>query len=173
MIFGGINNYNPEMHSQLRATGVVEDIDIYSNVALIERVQPEVETIYILSDHSVTGEAVRLQVEQFLTLNTEYQTMVEQLVPENYQQLIEFTSLLDKSSAVLFWVYYRDKNGRVAKKMNGSSSIKQSKSPIYMVHDLGLGSWSGWWINFEWQNTRPASRPAIIESAEFHLENST
>ncbi|NUW66066.1 EAL domain-containing protein [Vibrio coralliilyticus] len=139
VIFGGINNYNPEMHSQLRATGVVEDIDIYSNVALIERVQPEVETIYILSDHSVTGEAVRRKVEQFLTLNTEYQTMVEQLVPETYQQLIEFTSSLDKSSAVLFWVYYRDKNGRVATEDEWELLNQESKSPIYMVHDLGLG----------------------------------
>ncbi|PAU36304.1 GGDEF domain-containing protein [Vibrio coralliilyticus] len=139
VIFGGINNYNPQMHSQLRATGVVEDIDIYSNVALIERVQPEVETIYILSDHSVTGEAVRRQVEQFLTLNTEYQTMVEQLVPETYQQLIEFTSSLDKSSAVLFWVYYRDKNGRVATEDEWELLNQESKSPIYMVHDLGLG----------------------------------
>ncbi|AIU68285.1 EAL domain-containing protein [Vibrio coralliilyticus] len=139
VIFGGINNYNPQMHSQLRATGVVEDIDIYSNVALIERVQPEVETIYILSDHSVTGEAVRRQVGQFLTLNTEYQTMVEQLVPETYQQLIEFTSSLDKSSAVLFWVYYRDKNGRVATEDEWEQLNQESKSPIYMVHDLGLG----------------------------------
>lgn len=139
VIFGGINNYNPQMHSQLRATGVIEDIDIYSNVTLIERIQPEVEKIYIVSDYSVTGEAVRRQVEQFLTLNTEYQTMVEQLVPETYQQLIEFTSSLDKSSAVLFWVYYRDKNGRVATEDEWEQLNQESKSPIYMVHDLGLG----------------------------------
>ncbi len=42
VIFGGINHYSPSMHSQLRATGVIEDIDIYSNIALIERIQPEV-----------------------------------------------------------------------------------------------------------------------------------
>lgn len=140
VIFGGINNYSPQMHSQLRATGVIEDIDIYSNVNLIERIQPKVEKIYVVSDYSVTGEAVRLQVERFLALNNQYQHMVEQLVPESYEQLIDFSSNLDATSSVLFWVYYRDKQGRIATDKNWKRFNQVSKSPIYMVHDLGLGN---------------------------------
>ncbi|MBN3575515.1 ABC transporter substrate binding protein [Vibrio neptunius] len=140
VIFGGINNYSPQMHSQLRATGVIEDIDIYNNVNLIERIQPKVEKIYVVSDYSVTGEAVRLQVERFLAINSQYQHMVEQLVPESYEQLIDFSSNLDATSSVLFWVYYRDKQGRIATDKNWKRFNQVSKSPIYMVHDLGLGN---------------------------------
>nr|WP_275658461.1 EAL domain-containing protein [Vibrio sp. Isolate25] len=140
VVFGGINHYGPQMHSQLRATGVIEDIDIYSNVALIERIQPQVEKIYVVSDYSVTGQAVRRQVEHFLTLNSEYQPMVELLVPESYQQLIDFSASLDSKSSILFWVYYRDKQGRIATKQEWKKLSRESNAPIYMVHDLGLGN---------------------------------
>nr|WP_252724241.1 EAL domain-containing protein [Vibrio hepatarius] len=139
VIFGGINHYTPSMHSRLRATGVIEDIDIYSNIALIERIQPEVKKIYVVSDFSVSGELIRLQVEQFLTINPEYRNVVEQITPENYQQLIDFSKTLDKSSSILFCMYYRDKHGWITEEKEWQALNRNSAAPIYLVHDLGLG----------------------------------
>ncbi|GLT19064.1 GGDEF domain-containing protein [Vibrio zhanjiangensis] len=139
VIFGGINHYSPSMHSQLNATGVIEDIDIYSNITLIERIQPEVKKIFVVSDFSVSGELVRLQVEEFLTINPEYRSVVEQIVPESYQQLIEFSQSLDKSNSILLCMYHRDKNGWIAEGDEWQTFNQTSGAPIYLVHDLGLG----------------------------------
>ncbi len=140
VIFGGINNYSSSLHSNLNATGVIEDIDLYSNISLIERIQPKVDNIYIVSDYSVTGVAVREQIAQFLTRYPEYTQKVRQIVPESYQQLLVQLKNIKPTSSVLFWVYYRDKDGVVFSQKDHWKEINQvANAPIYMVHDLGLG----------------------------------
>jgi len=139
IIFGGINNYSPEMHLGLRATGITEDIDILSNISLIERIQPNVENIYVISDHSITGEAVRAQVSGFLNQYPDYKNIVQQVVPETYPQLLEFVSELDTTSSVLFWVYYRDERGWISGLEDWKALNETSGAPIFMVHDLGMG----------------------------------
>lgn len=140
VIFGGINNYTPEMHQNITATGVIEDIDLYSNISLIERLQGEVDSIYIISDHSVTGEAIREQIDAFLANNPKYRDMIISVVPDSYHQLLDLVAGLDNKSSVLFWVYYRDKDGTVRTDGEQWKRLNQtSNAPIYMVHDLGLG----------------------------------
>tara|TARA_Y100001956_G_scaffold75234_1_gene83000 strand:- start:3468 stop:6614 length:3147 start_codon:yes stop_codon:yes gene_type:complete len=140
VIFGGINNYSPELHSHLNASGVIEDIDLYSNISLIERLQPDVETIHIVSDHSITGEAVRSQVDKFLTSYPEYRTKIRHVTPDDFPNLLNVLSSLKSNDGVLFWVYYRDKSGHIVADHHLWRELNQSASaPIYMVHDLGLG----------------------------------
>ncbi|EEX95598.1 sensory box/GGDEF family protein [Vibrio orientalis CIP 102891 = ATCC 33934] len=140
VIFGGINNYTPELHQDISATGVIEDIDLLSNISLIERLQGEVDSIYIISDHSVTGEAVRAQMDAFLTNNPKYREIVTSVVPDSYNQLLEIVTRLDTKSSILFGVYYRDKDGTVRTDVNQWKKLNEtSNAPIYMVHDLGLG----------------------------------
>ncbi|WP_394128237.1 EAL domain-containing protein [Vibrio hepatarius] len=140
VIFGGINNYSPELHQDITATGVIEDIDLFSNISLIERLQGEVESIYIISDHSVTGEAVRGQVTNFLNNNPKYRQKIISVVPDSYPQLLELVAGLDRNSSVLFWIYYRDKDGTVRTDADQWKQLNQAaNAPIYMVHDLGLG----------------------------------
>lgn len=140
VIFGGINNYSPELHQNISATGVIEDIDLFSNISLIERLQGEVDSIYIISDHSVTGEAVRGQVSNFLNNNPKYRQKIISVVPDSYPQLLELVAGLDRHSSVLFWIYYRDKDGTVRTDADQWKQLNQAaNAPIYMVHDLGLG----------------------------------
>lgn len=139
VIFGGINNYQPEMHLGLNATGVIEDIDLLSNVALIERLQPQAKQIYVVTDHSVTGVALRAQVDKFLNIHPEYQQKVLHLIPNSMEQLTELVSQWDMSRAVLFWAFYRDSTGRLSHAVDWQTLNRLSQAPIYMVHDLGLG----------------------------------
>ncbi len=113
VIFGGINNYTPEMHAGLNATGVIEDIDLLSNVSLIERLQPQAQQIFVVTDHSITGVALRAQVDKFLSRYPEYQQKVQHLVPNTLAELIERVQMLDLNSAVLFWAYYRAAGGLI------------------------------------------------------------
>lgn len=140
VIFGGINNYQPNQHDKLKATGVIEDIDLYSNISLIERLQPDFGTVHVVSDNSVTGEAVRQQVVKFLGQYPKYRSRINQLVPDSEAELIQTLSQLDSGDAVLFWIYYRNKQGEVVDE-NAQWKLlnRTSAAPLYMVHDLGLG----------------------------------
>lgn len=139
VIFAGINNYRKSLHSNLSATGLIEHVDLYSNIALIERLQPALDKIYIVSDHSETGRSVREQISKFLRTYPEYERKIVQVIPNTYQELIDSISQLGPQSAALFWVYYRDINGRVIAERQLWKELNQfSNAPIYMVHDLGL-----------------------------------
>lgn len=139
VVFGAINNYTPEMHAGLKATGVIEDIDLLSNIALIERLQPQAKQIHVVTDHSVTGEALRALVDQFLHAYPEYQHKVVHLQPESMEKLIERVSQWDMRHAVLFGAFYRDSQGHLSHAQEWQTLNRVSQAPIYMVHDLGLG----------------------------------
>ncbi len=139
VIFGGINNYSSAMHSDINATGVIEDIDILSNISLIQRLQSEVKKIVVVTDFSITGEAVRAQIDRFINMNPEYASLLEHYVPESYSELRKATREMESKNSVLFWVYYRDKQGYISDDQDWIALNRESSVPIYMVHDLGLG----------------------------------
>ncbi|MBW3697693.1 EAL domain-containing protein [Vibrio sp. T187] len=139
VIFGGINNYSSRMHQDINATGVIEDIDLLSNISLIQRLQSGVEKIYVVSDFSITGDAIRAQIDKFLVAHPEYQDMVKHYVPESFDQMRQDASSMEQTNSVLFWAYYRDKQGYISDDQDWIKLNQESNVPIYMVHDLGLG----------------------------------
>ncbi|MEZ9062808.1 MULTISPECIES: EAL domain-containing protein [unclassified Vibrio] len=139
VIFGGINNFSPQMIEGLHATGITEDIEMASNIELINRLQSTVKKVYVVTDHSVTGEAIRAQVDLFLQKRPEFSGMVEQYTPDSYQELMTFAQRADLTKSLLFWAYYRDINGRVSSKEDWRQLNKKTQMPLYIVHDLGLG----------------------------------
>ena len=139
VVFGGINNYSPSMTEGLKATGITEDIDLNSNITLIQRLQPMANKIYIVSDFSVTGEAVRAQVDRHLDHYPQHASFIEHYQPRSYRELVNFAQQADMSKSLLFWVYYRDEKGNVSNDDDWRELNKLTKMPIYMVHDLGLG----------------------------------
>ncbi|MEZ8916343.1 EAL domain-containing protein [Vibrio lentus] len=139
VIFGGINNFSPEMIEGLNATGISEDIDLVGNIELIKRLQSTVKKIYIVTDHSVTGEAIRAQVDLFVRKHPEFSDLVEHYIPDSYQELVAFSQRADLGKSLLFWAYYRDANGRLSSDEDWRVLNTQTQMPLYMVHDLGLG----------------------------------
>ncbi|WP_317918022.1 ABC transporter substrate binding protein [Vibrio sp. MACH09] len=139
VIFSGINGYSPSMHANLNATGVVSKVEVAGNIGLIQRLQPKVEKIYIISGQSVTGSGVRASIEKYLANNPHEDSLVEHFVPESFQQLVQFTSHLPSNSAVLFWNFYLDQSAfrneeKVWKVMDEIASV-----PVYVFHDSVLG----------------------------------
>lgn len=139
VIFGGINNFSPEMIEGLNATGISEGIDLVGNIELIKRLQSTVKKIYIVTDHSVTGQAIRAQVDLFVRKHPEFSDLVEHYVPDSYQELVAFSQRADLGKSLLFWAYYRDANGRLSSDEDWRVLNTQTQMPLYMVHDLGLG----------------------------------
>ncbi|CAK3186257.1 diguanylate cyclase [Vibrio crassostreae] len=139
VIFGGINNFSPEMIEGLNATGITEDIDLAGNIELVKRIQSTVKKIYIVTDHSVTGEAIRSQIDLFIKTHPDFSDLVEHYVPDSYQELMKFSQRADLGKSLLFWAYYRDAQGRVSSDEDWRQLNIKTQMPLYMVHDLGLG----------------------------------
>ncbi|MGD8122143.1 EAL domain-containing protein [Vibrio sp. TRT 2004] len=140
VIFGGINNYTPNLHENLNATGIAEDIDIYSNISLIERIQPQVNLIHIVSDHSVSGTGIRKQVGMFLANYPHYRDRIVSYIPDTYEQLLEHVSKLNRRDSILFSIYDREIDGQLVAEHHKWKRLNEvSKAPVYMVHDLALG----------------------------------
>ena len=61
----------------LNATGITEDIDLVGNIELIKRLQATVKKVYMVTDHSVTGEAIRAQIDLFIEKNPNFADLIE------------------------------------------------------------------------------------------------
>ncbi|UPQ89310.1 ABC transporter substrate binding protein [Vibrio sinaloensis] len=139
VIFGGINNYEPYLHRNINATGVRENVDLAANIALIERVQPQLESIYIITDHSITGAAAQSEIGKFMTEYPQYHGRIVSYIPDSFNQLLDFVAQLDERSAVIYWLYYRSRSGEVVSDTQVWKGLNQAaKAPIYMAHDYGL-----------------------------------
>ncbi len=139
VIFGGVSNFSSEMLEGLNATGITEDIDLVGNIDLIKRLQATVKKVYIVTDHSITGEAIRSQVDLFIKTHPDLSNLIEHYVPDSYQELTTFAQRADLGKSLLFWAYYRDVNGRVSSDEDWRQLSMKTQLPLYMVHDLALG----------------------------------
>ena len=73
------------------ATGITEDIDLVGNIELVKRLQATVKKIYIVTDHSVTGEAIRSQIDLFIKTHPDFSDLVEQkIVASVFKRLCRF-----------------------------------------------------------------------------------
>ncbi len=52
VIFGGINNYSPALHSNIRATGIPEHSELAGNIRLIKNFQPDLDKIVVIIDRT-------------------------------------------------------------------------------------------------------------------------
>ncbi|GLQ73081.1 ABC transporter substrate binding protein [Vibrio penaeicida] len=139
VIFGGINNYSPKLHKDLNATGISENIDLHNNIRLIKKLQPNVERVVVLTDYSVTGEAARAQIAKYLNENPEDRSLVESVVPESFDKLLDVASGLNAENSILFWIYFRDKQGNVIEDVSWKTLNERANAPVYMAYNAGLG----------------------------------
>ncbi len=139
VIFGGINNYSSEMIEGLNATGITEDIDLAGNVDLIKRLQSTVKKVYVVTDHSLTGQTIRAQIDRFIQTHPSFSGLVEHYVPDSYQELIAFSQHAEPGESLLFCAYYRDAHGRASTDEDWRQLNIKAQMPLYIVHDLGLG----------------------------------
>ncbi|WP_375754065.1 EAL domain-containing protein [Vibrio sp. HN007] len=139
VIFSGINGYTKDMHSDLNATGVSSRVEIASNIALIKRLQPKSEKIFVITEDTVTGQAVRNTVNQYLAEHPDDKERVKHFIPTSYEVLKEFASNTPENSAILFWGY-REPGKPTDQVMKLRLRIDDyANAPVYLFHDSGFG----------------------------------
>ncbi|MBE4449737.1 hypothetical protein HJ015_24030, partial [Vibrio parahaemolyticus] len=82
------------------------------------------------SDHSVTGAILRDEIDDFIQQHDRYRNKITQLVPDNVEALKKKIAQLNKENVVLFWTYYRDKDGVVGSERDWIQINKASNAPL-------------------------------------------
>lgn len=152
VVFLGINDHSQVDQVDHRAfTGVLEDVDIHRNLELMHRLHPKRTNLYVIVDHTTSGQA-------------DYKTLVQlhgenpqglRLIPLDLRRLsmaeLEHKlSTLGEQDVVLLLSAFSDRSGEVFTFENASHRITQaSQAPVWHLweHGLGDGLFGGWVIS--------------------------
>ncbi len=141
IVFTGVENFKEDMiPKDLRryVTGVVEYKEIEKNIELIEKTIKNLDTLYIISDNTLSSKAIQNQI---LSASKKFENRFKII----YDNKIDITSLkekvnsLPKNSAVLFTSLYSDIKGRYIPYNNLRVFFQNSKYPIFVLNKIHLG----------------------------------
>ncbi len=142
ILFCGINNFDKalldENFMSKYTSGVVEQVDLEKNIELISNLQPNLKKLMIINDRSKTGYAIKRDMTPIIKkyskkMNIEY---IDNMDIKTIQTKV---ANLDKNSAVLFVLLFKDKTGKYFTYKESLTAIKEkSVAPIYGLWDFYL-----------------------------------
>ena len=137
IVFCGINN---QYVFKEGFTGVIEEVDLQSNFKLIKKFHPDITKVYVVLDRTTTGNLLRKQVESYLK-DFEDTFKIEILSDFTLDELVNFTSKLDKNSVILFLIFNVDSRGDYYRHIDPVKCISEKSSvPIYGPWDFYLNN---------------------------------
>ncbi len=135
VVFCGINN---RYEFPKGFTGVVEEVDIKSNVELIKKLHPSLTKLYVVIDRTTTGEALRSNVEELIQRNL-YPFPIQILSDYSALELRELASGFKTGDVLLFLLFNVDKNQEYHDFDQALISVSEVCSvPIYGTWDFYL-----------------------------------
>ncbi len=139
IVFLGINNFNPLMIKGLnQVSGVVENVDVEKNIDLILSLHPQLDKILIINEKSVTGDAMRKEMDIVAPKYTNHIT-IEHIDSMDMEEIEAKTKSLGKNSVILWVLLFKDKTGKFfTYKENLKQIRKISQVPIYGLWDFYL-----------------------------------
>ena len=112
VILAGINDYHPRKHKRLKnVIGILDQTDAAANINLALSVQPELRSIYVLADNTVTGRALWKEIKEFLAVNF-LNLEVIRIQHGNAEAVLAASEALPPRSAILYLSYFQDSEGR-------------------------------------------------------------
>lgn len=142
VLFCGINNFDKALLDEnfmtQYMTGVVEQVDLDKNFELILNLQPDIEKLIIINDTSKTGYAMKRDLRPFIE---EYSKRIEIEYIDNMdiEEIQDKVSKLDKKSAILLVLLFKDKAGKFFTYKQSLKEIRKvSTVPIYGLWDFYL-----------------------------------
>ena len=106
VVYAGIN-YTHVNDSLM--TGVMEKVDIPSNIALAKKIRPSLDSLFIVIDHTSTGVLLKEECEEYFNLHPD-NFNVTYLSRLTMHELQERISSIRNPSLVLFLLYNVDSN---------------------------------------------------------------
>jgi len=140
VVFCGINDFRPAMikgHSNV--TGRAENIDIRGTIEVMLRLHPAAREILVLHDYTVTGLAVRKEVEDLIPrFSARVKFRFNDQLGMN--DLLKEIERLPKDSLLLEIGFITDKSGRTFNLTETTDLfVKHSPVPVYGAYEARLG----------------------------------
>lgn len=133
VVFAGINDFRPERINKPWLTGVIEKQDTFGTIDLALKLDPSRNQFYVLSDNTITGEAMLDSFMDSAALfadHADFHTLVALPLVELQRQL----AALPENAAVVYLSYYKTVDGQI---FTLSESINvvlaASSAPVYAV----------------------------------------
>ncbi len=140
VVFCGVNNYKDSMLAgRDNFTGVAEDTDIRSTIAVALKLHPKAKQVVVLGDKTTTGLAMK---QNMLEVIPEFQDRVPFVFFEDFDfpELQAKVRALPSDSIILLSVVNRDRKGNFFAYEEGLDFIyPAAKAPIYSFWDFYLG----------------------------------
>ena len=143
IVFLGINHFDttqlvqPEMRPFM--TGVMEKVDIASNIELMQMMRPKLKKVFIINDRTTTGLAIRNEMEKVLPL-FEGQLRFEYVDDIGIKSLKEKVGQLGDDTAILFLLLFKDRTGKYFTYKESLQEVRSvSNVPIFGLWDFYLG----------------------------------
>ena len=140
IVFCGINNYTPSLlKGRSDVTGIVEAIDIAGTIEVMLRLHPAAREIFSPHDYTVTGLAVRKELEA-LVPRFGAKVRFRFTDPLTMEELLKELERLPKDSLVLAIGFITDKSGRTFGISETTKLFSEhSPVPIYSTYEQRLG----------------------------------
>ncbi len=142
VVFCGVNYMeNAETVQHENMTGVLESFDLAGSVKAIRGIEPGVDSILLINDHTTTGLKMQRKIEELLP-SIKSPVTFEFLPDMGMTELLRKLGRLDKKTAVLFLNYYVDGNNvRYSVEKSVRAITSACNRPVFSVweHTLGLG----------------------------------
>ncbi|HLA28981.1 MAG TPA: PAS domain-containing sensor histidine kinase [Syntrophales bacterium] len=140
IVFCGINNYTPSLlKGRSDVTGIMEAIDIAGTIEVMLRLHPAAHEIFVLHDHTVSGLAIRKEIEA-LVPRFSAKVRFRFIDPLTMEELLKELERLPRDSLILEIGFITDKSGRTFGVTETTKLFSEhSPVPIYSTYKQRLG----------------------------------
>lgn len=140
VVFGGINDFEPELisgHSSI--TGVAERMNLKKTIDIALQIHPQTKELLVVHDYTVTGLSVQKEL-QAIVPSFAGRVRINFLPPSTFQEAAQAIRSLPKDSLGLLVAFVTDRDGR-SLPIDQSTELLTAESPvpIYGMHTNRLG----------------------------------
>lgn len=137
LVFCGINDFHPErIKNYTNVTGTYETYDILSTLKLIHKLHPNVSSLAVINDSTVSGQAFINRVKRAeKTLQDTFKINYISNLP--LHEIQTQLSALPSNSAVVWGIYLRTPEGKTLTYQESVEFTRSStKLPVYCIWDV-------------------------------------
>ncbi|UZP66828.1 PAS domain S-box protein [Desulfovibrio mangrovi] len=139
VIFCGVNDFAPQTIEGRNITGVIESFDVPANLETAMRLHPGMHRMVVIGDQSVTGKAIRTQIEQALPAFKD-QLRIEFWDEYNLDQMLNWVRQAGPETFFYFIPMYRDIDGQFYSAQELLQKVRaNTNAPLYSNWAFLLG----------------------------------
>jgi|GEM_PF-249532 len=141
IVFCGVENFeNIKIPKKIKdkMTGIIEYKQITKNIQVISKIMPNLDTLYIISDDTLSSLAIKNQIiQESKKFEDRFNIIYDNKI--DIKTIVNKVNKLPDNSAVLFTSLYRDIKGRYVTYNKLRELFNKSKYPVFAINKIHLG----------------------------------